>query len=113
MQKEDGQVLTKVDLVLEVDAMSSSVYCDRHNKLDFAGQFDVPSPLVKDSQLHRLTNERELRPTMNSVERSRREVPVDQWMCSNLNDLPSHADLLKRCWVAVLSLAQHVFGVRD
>ena len=74
MLKQDGQQLTKVDLVHEVSAMSSFVYYDRHNKLDFAGQLDAPSPLVKDSQLHRLTYERELRPTMYSVERGRRSV---------------------------------------
>ena len=72
MLKEDGRVLMKVGLLHEVDAMSSFVYYDRHNKVDFAGQFDAPSPLVEDSQLHRLTYERELRPTMNSVERGRR-----------------------------------------
>lgn len=77
MPKEDGEGLTKVDLVHEVDAMTSFVYYDRHNKVGFAGQFDAPSPLVKDSQLHRLTYERELRPTTNSVERGRRQVSVN------------------------------------
>ena len=97
MPKEDGQVLTKVDLVHEVDAKSSFVYYDQHNKVDFAGQSDAPSPLVKDSQLHRLTYEGGLRPTMNSVERRRGQVPVNHGMCSDLNNLSNHADLLKRC----------------
>ena len=66
MPKEDEEVLTKVDLLHEVDAKSSFVYCDRHSKVDFVGPFDAPSPLVKESQLHRLTNE--LRPTTKSVE---------------------------------------------
>ena len=96
MPKEDGEVLTKFDLVRGVDAMTSFVYYDRHNKVYFAGPFDAPSPQVKDCQLHRLTNERELRPTMNSVERGRRQVSVNLGMCSNLYNLSSHADLWKR-----------------
>ena len=32
---------------------------------------------------------------------------------SNLYSLENRAELLKRCWVAVLDLAQHVFEVRD
>ena len=108
MPKEDGEDSTKVDLVHEVDAKLSFVYYDRHNKVDFAGQFDVPNPLVKDSQLHRLTYERELDLRMNSVERDRRQLPVSSY----LYNLSSHADLLKRYQVAVLSLAQHVFEVR-
>lgn len=68
MQKEDGQVLAKVDLVHEVDAKLSFVYYDRYNKFDFSGHFDAPNLLVKDPQLHRLTYERELQRTMNSVD---------------------------------------------
>ena len=70
MTKEDEQALTKVGLVHEVAAMSLFVYYDRHNMVDFAGQLDAPSPLVKDSQLHRLTCERD-RLTMKLVERGR------------------------------------------
>ena len=77
MLKEDGEVLTKVDLVHGVVAMSSFVNYDPHNKIGFAGQLDAPSPLVEDSQCHHLTIERELRPMMKSVERGRRQVPVN------------------------------------
>jgi hypothetical protein len=69
MTKEVEEVL--MNLVHEVAAMSSPVYYDRHNKVDSVGQLDAPSPLVKDSQFHRPTCERELRPTMNLVERGR------------------------------------------
>ena len=57
MPKADEQVLRKIDLVHEAAAMSSFAYYGRHNKDDFAGQLDAPSPLAKDSQLHRLTCE--------------------------------------------------------
>ena len=69
MLKEDEQVLS--NLVHEVAAMLLFVYYDRHNRVDFEGLLDAPSPLVKESQLHRLTFEQDLGPTMNSVERGR------------------------------------------
>ena len=83
--------MNSVDLVHGVDPKSSFVYYDRHNKFDFSGQFDAPSPLVKDSQLRRLTYERKLHPTMDSVDQRRGQVPV------KLYNLSNHADLLKRC----------------
>ncbi len=76
MTKQD-EVLKEVDLILGADAMSSFVYYDRHNKVDFAGRLDAPSPLVKDFQLHRPTYERRLRPTMCSVEWGRLHVLVN------------------------------------